>query len=148
MFILSIVLITLALVFYTIGVWSERIQGELKWWQVGAFALGFAADTSGTLLMSAIARSDGPSGLEGSPILAQHVGVPCLDLQGTRRAAPSRPRSNKRRDCRGPLCFCGHGEDRLEQYIRQTRCAVEDGCGCSGTHRRHSGGVSSTFRLM
>ena len=30
MFILSIVLITLALVFYTIGVWSERIQGELK----------------------------------------------------------------------------------------------------------------------
>lgn len=27
MFILSIVLITLALVFYTIGVWSERIQG-------------------------------------------------------------------------------------------------------------------------
>lgn len=75
MFILSIVLITLALVFYTIGVWSERIQGELKWWQVGAFALGFAADTSGTLLMSAIARSDGPSGLEGSPILAQVMAV-------------------------------------------------------------------------
>ncbi|WP_187994468.1 HsmA family protein [Schaalia sp. JY-X159] len=75
MFILSIVLITLALVFYTIGAWSERIQGELKWWQVGAFALGFAADTSGTLLMSAIARSDGPSGLEGSPILAQLMAV-------------------------------------------------------------------------
>lgn len=75
MFILSIVLITLALVFYTIGVWSERIQGELKWWQVGAFALGFAADTSGTLLMSAIARSDGPSGLDGSPILAQLMAV-------------------------------------------------------------------------
>ena len=51
MFILSIVLITLALVFYTIGVWSERIQGELKWWQVGAFALGFAADTSGTTIL-------------------------------------------------------------------------------------------------
>ncbi len=75
MFILSIVLITLALVFYTIGVWSERIQGELKWWQVGAFALGFAADTSGTLLMSAIARSDAPSGLDGSPILAQLMAV-------------------------------------------------------------------------
>ena len=85
MFILSIVLITLALVFYTIGVWSERIQGELKWWQVGAFALGFAADTSGTLLMSAIARSDGPSGLEGSPILAQLMavsGVVALVLMG------------------------------------------------------------------
>ena len=85
MFILSIVLITVALVFYTIGVWSERIQGELKWWQVGAFALGFAADTSGTLLMSAIARSDGPSGLEGSPILAQLMavsGVVALVLMG------------------------------------------------------------------
>ena len=85
MFILSIVLITLALVFYTIGVWSERIQGELKWWQVGAFALGFAADTSGTLLMSAIAKSDGPSGLEGSPILAQLMavsGVVALVLMG------------------------------------------------------------------
>jgi uncharacterized repeat protein (TIGR03987 family) len=85
MFILSMILITLALVFYTIGVWSERIQGELKWWQVGAFALGFAADTSGTLLMSAIARSDGPSGLEGSPILAQLMavsGVVALVLMG------------------------------------------------------------------
>ncbi|WP_182141745.1 HsmA family protein [Schaalia sp. JY-X169] len=85
MFILSIVLITVALVFYTIGVWSERIQGELKWWQVGAFALGFAADTSGTLLMSAIAKSDGPSGLEGSPILAQLMavsGVVALVLMG------------------------------------------------------------------
>ena len=81
----AIVIITLALVFYTIGVWSERIQGELKWWQVGAFALGFAADTSGTLLMSAIARSDGPSGLEGSPILAQLMavsGVVALVLMG------------------------------------------------------------------
>ena len=85
MFILSMILITLALVFYTIGVWSERIQGELKWWQVGAFALGFAADTSGTLLMSAIAKSDGPSGLEGSPILAQLMavsGVVALVLMG------------------------------------------------------------------
>ena len=85
MFIPSIVLITLALVFYTIGVWSERIQGELKWWQVGAFALGFAADTSGTMLMSAIAKSDGPSGLEGSPILAQLMavsGVVALVLMG------------------------------------------------------------------
>ena len=85
MFILSIVLITLALVFYTIGVWSERIQGELKWWQVGAFALGFAADTSGTMLMSAIAKSDGPSGLEGSLILAQLMavsGVVALVLMG------------------------------------------------------------------
>lgn len=75
MFILSTVLITLALVFYTVGVWAERLQGELKWWQVGAFALGFAADVSGTVLMSVIAASDGPSGLEGNPVLAELMAV-------------------------------------------------------------------------
>ncbi len=75
MFILSTVLITLALVFYTVGVWAERLQGELKWWQVGAFALGFAADVRGTVLMSVIAASDGPSGLEGNPVLAELMAV-------------------------------------------------------------------------
>lgn len=31
---LSTILITLALVFYTIGVWSERIAGRLKGWHL------------------------------------------------------------------------------------------------------------------
>ena len=30
MFIYAVISITLALVFYTVGVWSEKIQGELK----------------------------------------------------------------------------------------------------------------------
>jgi hypothetical protein len=30
----STIIITLALVFYTIGVWSERIAGRLKWWHL------------------------------------------------------------------------------------------------------------------
>ena len=30
----AIVIITLALALYTIGVWGERIQGILKWWHV------------------------------------------------------------------------------------------------------------------
>lgn len=31
---LSLILITMALVFYTIGVWSERLAGRLKAWHL------------------------------------------------------------------------------------------------------------------
>lgn len=48
----AIVSITSALVFYTIGVWSERIQGELKKWHLIIFWIGFVFDTIGTTLMS------------------------------------------------------------------------------------------------
>ena len=48
---LSMILITLALVFYTIGVWSERIQGRLKAWHLVFFYLGLLCDTWGTSLM-------------------------------------------------------------------------------------------------
>jgi uncharacterized repeat protein (TIGR03987 family) len=41
-------IITLALVFYSIGVWSERLQGSLKTWHLVFFWLGFACDTLGT----------------------------------------------------------------------------------------------------
>lgn len=59
---LAIVVITLALVFYTIGVWSERLQGTLKPWHAGAFAVGLICDATGTFLMSRIAdTSDGPT---------------------------------------------------------------------------------------
>ena len=47
----SSMIIGLALVFYTIGVWGERIQGRLKWWQLIFFWLGFICDTWGTSLM-------------------------------------------------------------------------------------------------
>lgn len=43
--------ITLALVSYTIGVWSERLQKRLKWWHFALFVLGLAFDTLGTGLM-------------------------------------------------------------------------------------------------
>jgi uncharacterized repeat protein (TIGR03987 family) len=55
MLVSAIVIITLALVFYTIGVWSERIQGTLKRWHAAAFGLGLACDLTGTFLMSRIA---------------------------------------------------------------------------------------------
>lgn len=57
MLVAAIVIITLALVFYSIGVWAERIQRTLTWWHAAFFALGLAADTTGTLLMSQIAAS-------------------------------------------------------------------------------------------
>jgi uncharacterized repeat protein (TIGR03987 family) len=49
--VLSSVLITLALVFYTLGVWSERIARDLRPWHVAAFWTGLAFDVSGTLAM-------------------------------------------------------------------------------------------------
>lgn len=45
------IIITLALVFYSIGVWSERIAGQLKTWHLVFFVLGLICDTWGTGLM-------------------------------------------------------------------------------------------------
>jgi uncharacterized repeat protein (TIGR03987 family) len=45
------VIITLALVFYSIGVWSERIAGRLKVWHLVFFVLGLICDTWGTGMM-------------------------------------------------------------------------------------------------
>jgi uncharacterized repeat protein (TIGR03987 family) len=55
MYIASSILITLALIFYTVGVWSERIARYLKPWHVTAFWTGFVFDVSGTLAMHRIA---------------------------------------------------------------------------------------------
>jgi uncharacterized repeat protein (TIGR03987 family) len=52
----STTLITLALVFYSIGVWSERFARYLKPWHVIAFWAGFAFDVAGTLAMHALAE--------------------------------------------------------------------------------------------
>ena len=47
----STMIISLALVFYSIGVWSERLSGKLKAWHLVFFWLGFICDTWGTGLM-------------------------------------------------------------------------------------------------
>ncbi len=52
MLISAIISITTALVFYTIGVWSEKLQGRLKSWHLILFYLGLVFDTLGTTLMS------------------------------------------------------------------------------------------------
>jgi len=70
----AIILITLALVFYTIGVWSERVQKVLKPWHVVFFGLGLASDASGTLLMNMMANENRAAGFEQSA-LNQLMGV-------------------------------------------------------------------------
>jgi uncharacterized repeat protein (TIGR03987 family) len=65
MLIASIAFITGALVFYTVGVWSEKRAGALKRWHLGLFWLGFACDTTGTTLMGMLSGSGFGLGFHG-----------------------------------------------------------------------------------
>ena len=56
MLIYAIIFISLALVFYSVGVWSEKVQGNLKKWHLITFWIGLIFDTLGTTLMSEIAN--------------------------------------------------------------------------------------------
>jgi len=49
--IISTILISLALVFYSIGVWSERLAGRLKGWHLIFFWGGLVFDSTGTGIM-------------------------------------------------------------------------------------------------
>jgi uncharacterized repeat protein (TIGR03987 family) len=54
--IVSTILITFALLFYSLGVWAERIKRYLKKWHVIVFWIGFFFDVSGTLAMHKLAK--------------------------------------------------------------------------------------------
>lgn len=54
---MSAVLITLALIFYSIGIWAERIIRYLKKWHVVFFWLGFIFDLLGTYAMHLLATN-------------------------------------------------------------------------------------------
>jgi uncharacterized repeat protein (TIGR03987 family) len=54
--VIASVLITLALAFYSLGVWSERIACYLRPWHVAAFWAGFIFDVSGTWTMHQMAE--------------------------------------------------------------------------------------------
>lgn len=47
----AVIVINLALLFYSIGVWSERFQGRLKIWHTVFFWMGLVCDTWGTGMM-------------------------------------------------------------------------------------------------
>ncbi len=49
--------ITLALIFYSVGIWAERLSRYLKGWHVLAFWLGFIFDVTGTLGMHQISKA-------------------------------------------------------------------------------------------
>lgn len=51
----AIISMNLALLFYTIGVWSEKWQKTLKKWHLVVFWIGLVFDTTGTTIMSKIA---------------------------------------------------------------------------------------------
>ena len=71
--IISSVLITLALFFYSLGVWSERIVRYLKPWDVASFWTGFIFDVSGTWAMSKL--SDGPFDLMAPHTLTGQIAL-------------------------------------------------------------------------
>ena len=61
----AVIAITLALVFYTIGVWSEHKAKLLKPVHLVFFWLGLCMDTAGTMMMSKLADGSS-SGLMGA----------------------------------------------------------------------------------
>ena len=73
MLLLSIILINLALIFYTFGVWSERIARLLKIKHVFLFWTGLFFDACGTLAMHYI--SDKPFNLFESHTLSGQMGL-------------------------------------------------------------------------
>ena len=67
-FIIALIIITLALVFYTIGVFGERVLRNLKMQHVVLFYLGLVCDAIGTGIMTRMALSvaDVPTAMFGS----------------------------------------------------------------------------------
>lgn len=53
----AIVFINLVCLFYTVGVWAERIQRRLRWWHIFFFYTGLICDTIGTGSMSMLSGS-------------------------------------------------------------------------------------------
>ena len=96
MLIFASLAITGALVLYTIGVFKERADGSLRGPNVVLFWLGLACDTTGTTLMSIMARTSaeaapaihGITGLAAILLMLFHAGWATLVyFQGKRGGA-------------------------------------------------------------
>jgi uncharacterized repeat protein (TIGR03987 family) len=57
------IIMSLALVFYTTGVWSERFMRDLRGWHVALFWLGLACDGYATSLMNHLVAAGQRPGL-------------------------------------------------------------------------------------
>jgi uncharacterized repeat protein (TIGR03987 family) len=73
MVLVSAVLITLALFFYSLGVWVERLARYLKPWHVVSFWIGFTFDVSGTWAMHLLAK--GPFDLSEPHTLTGQIAI-------------------------------------------------------------------------
>lgn len=73
MLIFSTITITLALLFYSVGVWAERFSKYLKSWHVVTFWIGFTFDVCGTLAMHYI--SDNPFDLTNMHTLTGQIAI-------------------------------------------------------------------------
>lgn len=77
---LAIITITLALIFYTIGVFGERRSGALRKKHVVIFWCGLAFDTTGTTIMSLIASAGAAQFSETASLLHGVTGVAAIGL--------------------------------------------------------------------
>lgn len=71
--IFSMVTITMALLFYSLGVWAERFSRYLKKWHVITFWIGFTFDVTGTLAMHKL--SDHPFDLTDFHTLTGQIAI-------------------------------------------------------------------------
>ncbi|NLW65006.1 MAG: TIGR03987 family protein [Clostridiales bacterium] len=82
----AIISISCALVFYTVGVFAEKIAGSLKLWHLIMFWIGFVFDSTGTALMSRIAKEPllesfhGITGLIAIVLMAVHAAWATITL--------------------------------------------------------------------
>ncbi|MEA3453948.1 MAG: HsmA family protein [Candidatus Caldatribacteriota bacterium] len=53
----AVILMFLALICYSVGVWAERLSFRLKLWHLAFFWSGLIFDTSGTTIMTIISNS-------------------------------------------------------------------------------------------
>ena len=70
---IATILITLALGFYSLGIWAERMARYLKPWHLTCFWLGFFFDVTGTLVMHRLA--DGPFDLKDAHTFTGQVAL-------------------------------------------------------------------------
>ncbi|ASJ55384.1 TIGR03987 family protein [Brevibacillus formosus] len=81
----AVIFINLALIAYTIGVWSEKRSGELKLKHLIFFGLGLAFDTIGTTFMKLLADNSslnlhGITGLIALILMFFHTVWACVVL--------------------------------------------------------------------
>ncbi len=76
--ILPATIMSLAFVFYTTGVWAERVQRDLHWWHVALFWIGLVCDGYATSLMERLVAAGQRAGFIHSVTGAAAFGLMAL----------------------------------------------------------------------